>query len=556
MLRSLKFQIYLLVFIPFMFIAGLGLYSEISSTRDIETKISEMTLENTLEIEKKRLVTIIDSAHSLIAPQIAMPGDTGLKEALALINNIKYDNGAGYLFTYDLKGVRLQSGSGKGIGKNYWSNQDKKGNYITQNIIKAGQSGEGFTTYYFVKKGETVPSPKFSYSVFIPKWNIIISTGFYIDDVERAQQAIDAAVLEVVDDAISQAIVLIIVAFILVGIASSLAINRLYSPLHRLRDSVHSLASGEGDLTAKLPESSIDLLDEIAGDFNTFLSAMGDDIRSLKETSTELRTIAHSSSQHQMHLEELTNQQKDERARVATAIEHMSATSDEIANTAGETRESASSVEAEMQVVLQQVQVSNDQLDNLSDLMTGVAGSINELGDNVSLIHSVLSVIQSISEQTNLLALNAAIEAARAGEQGRGFAVVADEVRNLAKRSQDSTVEIKEILDKLQASAVKTVEDMTRSDEQRVVVAEAMSRIREIISGSNEAIQTLSNLNVQVADVASQQSDVSSEITDRINGIAELADDIGNGSTTAREQFESLEKQSKLISDITNKFTV
>jgi len=556
MLRSLKVQIYLLVFIPFIFIAAIGLYSEIMSTNAIEDKVSEMTYSNTLEIEKKRLITIVESANSIISPYVEMPGETGLKDALALLDTLRYDGGSGYIFTYDFNGVRVQNASGKGIGKNFFNAQDKKGNYIVQNIIAAGKSGSGFTTYYFIKPGDKEPSPKYSYSMLIPKWNIVISTGFYINDVEKAQKEIDNAIVEVVDQAISKSLMITLFAFIIVCVAVSIAINRLYRPLNNLRASVKGLAEGEGDLSAKLPSSSIALLDEIAEDFNTFLTAMGADINSLKGTSSELNNIAHLSSEHQACLENLSNEQKNETIQVATAIDQMSSTSTEIANTAEQTCESASSVEKEMLGVLQQVQVSNEQLESLNELMVSVETSINELGDNVGLIHTVLSVIQSISEQTNLLALNAAIEAARAGEQGRGFAVVADEVRNLAKRSQDSTIEIKEILDKLQTSAEKTVQDMARSDEQRIVVTEAMGRIREIIGNSNEAIQQLSEMNIQVATSASEQSTVSSEIAERINGIASLADEIGSGSTEARTQFKSLEEQSKLIADMTDRFTV
>lgn len=556
MLSSLKIQIYFLVFIPFLFIAGVGLYSEVNITQSIVAKVTDVTRHNTLETEKKRLVTIIESARSMIKPYIDMPGDTGLKDALALINLLRYDKGKGYIFTYDLKGVRLQSGSGKGIGKNFWNNQDKKGNYITQNVIKAAQDGTGYTTYYFVKPGETEPSPKYSYSLLIPKWNIVISTGFYIDDVDVALSEINNAVDEVAKDAIINSLVIFFIALLIVAATVFWAIQRLYQPLINLRESVSGLAEGEGDLTRKLPASRLRMLNRIAGDFNIFLDAMAGDIRNLKDTSAELNNIADLSRDQQVQLESLSNQQKDETVQVAAAIDEMSSTSNEIASTAEQTRESASSVEREIQGVLQQVNLSNEQLDNLNVLMSGVEGSINELGQNVELIHSVLSVIQGISEQTNLLALNAAIEAARAGEQGRGFAVVADEVRSLAKRSQDSTVEIKEILDKLQSSAEKTVQDMSRSDEQRVIVTEAMGRIREIIGSSNEAIKQLSEMNVQVATAASEQSAVSNELAERINGIASLADDIGSGSTQARAQFESLEEQSKLIAQMTNKFTV
>lgn len=329
----------------------------------------------------------------------------------------------------------------------------------------------------------------------------------------------------------------------------------LYRALETLRNSVADLANGNGDLTSVLPYSFIDLIDEISQNFNRFLASLNGDIKHLKETITELNHITKASSDQQLMLIQSVNTQKEGALQVAAADE-MSSTASDIANNAETTRLSAESVNTQTKDVLHHVEMSNEQLENLNALLTDVEKSVTELGGNVDSIHSALGVIQSISEQTNLLALNAAIEAARAGEQGRGFAVVADEVRTLAKRSQDSTVEISGILEKLQASAAKTISDMERSVDQRNKVLEATSNIRSLISSSTESIENLTFLNIQVATAATQQSAVADDIAKNINEIVVLADSVSHSAEESSRQIAGLQVQSDLIDKITRKFKV
>ena len=554
MFRSLKAQVYMLAFVPFIFVGLVSIVTQIQTLNTVNKDMSKISEETIINVEKKRLVTVIDSSLSIIQPYIDKPGNTGMKEALDLLFNYRYDNNVGYLFAYDGDGNRLMSGSGVGVGGNYINSKDKHGNLIVQNILTAAQSGEGFTTYYFPKAGEKEPSAKYSYAVWIEKWGIAIATGFFIDGIDSALININTSLIESEKKSLTTKLIIIGLLSGLVAIIVFLAVRSILSALHALRDAVEDLADGEGDLTATLPGSSLDVLDDTSKHFNRFLASMSKDIQSLKNAGDQLKDIALVSREQHQRLADDSDSQIQETTSTAAAIEEMSSTALEIANNAELTRTSAENTDKEVQEMLVQIQISGKELDALTQVLNSVEGSVQELGGNVDDINSVLSVIQDISEQTNLLALNAAIEAARAGELGRGFAVVADEVRTLAQRSQQSTEEIKTILDKLQTSAEKTIQDMANTTEKRTSVVQAMETITGIIHSSSKSMKELTAMNVDVSNAASQQSDVVNDMSKNIADIAQLAETIGQSSQQTSDQFARLEKQSENIQAVTRKF--
>ncbi|WP_119393284.1 methyl-accepting chemotaxis protein [Salinibius halmophilus] len=557
MLKSLKLRIYLLVFVPFLLITIVSLIVEsrlVSALQEATAKIVETSV---IDVEKHRLKSVMQTAETAIQPLIDLPGTTGKDEGLAQLALMKFDGDVGYMSAYDSKGTRLMhAGGAGGIGDNYWNLKDTQGNLLIQGIIQSAKEGDGYYTYYFPKPGESVAEPKFGYYIYIDKWDVIVGTGFYIDSVEQTLAQVDSEISTQAAQISTQTIALLLVLAALIFVASFFGIRSVYDPLQRLKQAVGNLASGAGDLTAKLPKNNISLLNDTSQYFNKYLDSLAVDIKQLKESTRELESISSTSSQQGSQLKAVSQQQMHATTQVAAAIEQLASTANQIAESAETTRATAGEAETGIHSVLGQVKQGRHELESLNDILSSMENSVQALEQNVGTINDSLNVISSISEQTNLLALNAAIEAARAGDQGRGFAVVADEVRSLAQRSKESTEDIQQVLEKLQSSMQRTVSDMAGSADKRQAVTEAMASISEIVNQSTQLIRQLAEQNVQVATAAHEQAQVAADVAKNVTGIADLSSEVDGISQQNEEQIQSIEKQSNQIASITSKFTV
>jgi methyl-accepting chemotaxis protein len=309
---------------------------------------------------------------------------------------------------------------------------------------------------------------------------------------------------------------------LVIGLFMGWLISRaICKPLGEVVEALDDIAHGEGDLTRRLESRTGDEIGHLALAFNTFIdkiqalvqhtaSATGQVISAVTETTESTRNISR-----------MVLAQEQETQQVATAIHEMSATISEVASNAASASEATRSATREAAAGHKTVEETARSIQSLHHEITNAANVIGQVEKNSEGIGSVLDVIKGIAEQTNLLALNAAIEAARAGEQGRGFAVVADEVRNLATRTQESAGEIEEMIRNLQHNthqAVKAMENGCATAEENVQQANSARASLEAI---NAAIETINAMNRQIAVASEQQSSVSEEINRSIIAISQ-----------------------------------
>ncbi len=315
------------------------------------------------------------------------------------------------------------------------------------------------------------------------------------------------------------------------------------TPLHAAVNAMKDISEGEGDLTLRLNASGKDEIGQLAESFNGFITKMQEVIREVTASTSQLSAAAEEMSMITGETRTGVQRQQSETALVATAINEMSSTVHEVANNAETAASGANQADNQTEQGKQIVSSTVASIRSLATEVETASNVISQLEKDSEGIGSVLEVIRGIAEQTNLLALNAAIEAARAGEQGRGFAVVADEVRNLASRTQESTQEIQEMIERLQKGSRDAVTAMEAGQEQAHQTVEQASQAETSLSEISSAVAQINEMNAHIAEASRQQGEVVEEINKNIINITQVADDSASGAdqlAAASEEMASL----------------
>ncbi|WP_429080238.1 methyl-accepting chemotaxis protein [Aeromonas bivalvium] len=327
------------------------------------------------------------------------------------------------------------------------------------------------------------------------------------------------------------------------GLLGMVLAGSVSRPLNELARLFRELGSGDGDLTQRLKVDGRDELSEVARGFNNFVAKIHGSIEQVASNSRQLASTAAQVAEQAQLTQHNCTAQRDRTVQVATAIHEMGATVSEIAGNASLAADVARQANEQADAGAGVVAQARHGIVGLSDELESVSGVIGSLAGQTDAIGSILDTIRSISEQTNLLALNAAIEAARAGEQGRGFAVVADEVRNLASRSAASTEEIQKMIDGLQAQSARAVSAMAEGHGQSLIVVNQADAANEALGQITAHITQISDMNIQVATATEEQSSVVGEINRNVEDINQLTmetADIAHQLTASSRSLQQL----------------
>jgi methyl-accepting chemotaxis protein len=505
-----------------------------------------------LEQKYEKTQNIVEIAYKVIEYNFSRITSEGIsseqaqKAAMSTIAALRYDK-TNYYWINDYNATMVIHSIKPSLnGKDLSAFKDPKGTLLFQeiaNVVK--KQGQGFVPYFWAKPGFDAPVAKISYVKGFKEWQWIVGSGIYLDDVD--EEFFSMAVLTISIGSIS---------FIVFALLTVFIQRSIVRPLNETVDMITNISEGEGDLTKRLQVKGDDELTLLTSGFNTFSEKIKKLINDIKQNADKVKDNAESLDNLNQNAKSLAEEQNEQTGQLELSMTEMQQTINEIAhnaeNAAHETNEGNILAKDGQRIILETVKEIKILSENVQDASKVIKSLAKESED----IGGVLDVIRSIAEQTNLLALNAAIEAARAGEQGRGFAVVADEVRTLASRTGQATEEIQKMIQKLQQGSHSAVLVIEASAEKAIETTEHVHQANEALHNISEVIRRINDMNVQVATAAEEQSLSANEINESVKRISTLSFASLQGTESAAECSAELNDMGENLSAQLSSFKV
>ena len=540
MLMSLKIRTRLLL-LSILALSGMAIIMSVGLYNQKQLTLDDRKFAIKSQVETA--VSIIKHYQDLNRSGV-MSVEEAQKSAIAAMRHVRYGNGESFFITDTQQVYKLSPNKPEFEGQNKSTLQDKNGKFLLQDLTRAAQQGGGYVDYYFSKLGSAEALPKISYAALIPEWNWVIGTGVYIDDIDAEMKKI------LIWGLIELAILAILVSLLAWLITASILRQLGGEPSEGIK-LMQQLA--QGDLQLKMQQapagSMFASLAEMAASLRKVMLDVKNDADVLNQQATQI-------AQSSQSIALAANQQTDATSAMAAAMEELTVSISHISDSSSLTEQASRQATALSRDGVEQVAMATTTMEHIAASVTQASGQIRALDTQAREISGIAAVIKDIAGQTNLLALNAAIEAARAGEQGRGFAVVADEVRKLAERTASATVHIETMLNAIQGETVNVVAVMDEAIPQVVRGVALAQQVKQSLSQIQEGAEaTLTHLH-EVASATREQSLASNSIAMRVEDISQMVEKTSSAIAQTAQNASQVEQVAIQLNRVVGQFKV